>query len=175
MPISPTAAQKARAKKLGLESTAIDYLISAVRRLLGPEIHGRAVRDARGRRLPEQKEVMLVLLEEAKRQTLEKAQSEQTSSSRSELAEPAAAAASGPSSQPQQQQQQMMMMSNSSSLQGLKHLYAAILGADSQFLGADSQVASALRFFIGGVLRTTPIMVVATAGTTSRRDCGSKL
>ena len=54
---------------------------------------------ARGRRLPEQKEVMLVLLEEAKRQTLEKAQSEQTSSSRSELAEPAAAAASRPEDQ----------------------------------------------------------------------------
>jgi hypothetical protein len=92
------AAQKARAEKLGLESTGINYLISAVRRLLGPEIHGRAVRDARGRRLPKQKEVMLVLLEEAKRQTLEKAQSEQTSSSHSELAEPAATAASGPSS-----------------------------------------------------------------------------
>jgi hypothetical protein len=34
---------------------------------------------------------------------------------------------------------------------------------------------SALRFFIGGVLRTAPITVVATAGTTSRSDCGSKL
>jgi hypothetical protein len=41
--------------------------------------------------------------------------------------------------------------------------------------GESGQVASALRFFIGGVLRTTPITVVATAGTTSRSDCGSKL
>ena len=33
--------------------------------------------------------------------------------------------------------------------------------------GESGQVASALRSFNGGVLRTTPIMVVATAGRTS--------
>ena len=66
--VSPAAAQKARAEKLGLESTGINYLISAVRRLLGPEIHGRAMRYAHGRPLPEQKEAMLVLLEQQQQQ-----------------------------------------------------------------------------------------------------------